>query len=718
MTSPAPPSPSPAPPTPPLKTPLPPDISISHAFAQISATVLDLDDVLGTALDILAHAFNFDLLSIILVDDASNELQLKAYKSPHPVGILEAAYPAVLEAVEEGQVVKKTALTAGHGPVARLSSLVLPLTIGRLVTGALVVGDSQATTFSPQDEQILAIFASQLTVAITNVRLYQKSREQQQQELIRRQIATHLQQLSTIINASLEPDEVLNSILEHIAIVIPYSKALIMLLQGHNLVVHAAAGAAGDVIDMAVNVTEQTFYQQILLQQYPAVFHNITHDNPLTTEPVRFTEDTTAWIGAPLVIKDKLVGLLTLHHTEPGYFDDADLDLVHTFANQAAIAIDNAQLYHREQQKAKQFQTVAKIGRQATEIREVQLLLDTVVKRLHQDLGYEYVTMFLYQNQTDSLMLKAASDIPPEKIDAASRPISLDGPGILSTAGRTEQAILVNDINAFSGYYPGPGRDTVQSELAIPLISQEKLIGVLDFQSRRSHAFSPDDLTLAQAVADHMAVVIETANLFEERDQRMAELIAFNQIGIAIADPTNLDGTLASILERIKALYQVEGTSLMLLEGETLHFQIAVGVPEEVLKPFSLKLGEGFAGWVAQHNSPLRVDDVSKDPRHYKTIDQSINFKTRALLAVPVQIQGRVLGVIEVINRLDGKKFTRDDEVILSFIASAMAITIENSRLLANVTQKANQMAGLFEASQALTDLNLDKVLQITIRQA
>ncbi|RME48240.1 MAG: GAF domain-containing protein, partial [Caldilineae bacterium] len=92
-------------------------------------------------------------------------------------------------------------------------------------------------------------------------------------------------------------------------------------------------------------------------------------------------------------------------------------------------------------------------------------------------------------------------------------------------------------------------------------------------------------------------------------------------------------------------------------------------------------------------------------------------FQTRSLLAVPVQIQGRVLGVIEVMNRLDGKPFTEDDEVILSFIASAIAITIENSRLVARITQKAEQMAGLFEASRALTSLNLEEVLEVTVQQ-
>ncbi|RME43301.1 MAG: GAF domain-containing protein, partial [Caldilineae bacterium] len=590
---------------------LPPDISILQAFAQISATVLDLDDLLTTALDILAHTFNFDLLAVVLVDDRHNDLQLKAYRSPHPVGLLETLYPAIVEAVDNGRVVRREDCPTNHPPPERLSGLVVPLTIGRLVIGALLVADSRLTHFSVHDEQLLSIFASQVTVAITIAQLYKKNREQQQQALTRQQIASHLQQLVTIINATLDLDDVLNLILEHIAVVIPYHSALLFLLEGRSLTVTAAAGAARDFTGYTIDLNLEPFYHQILAQQYPTILHDIARNRPRPLRSPPFLRDVHAWIGAPLVSKNKIIGLLSLHHTEPGYFDDADPELVHTFANQAAIGIDNAQLYQREQQKVRQFQTVAKIGRQVTEIREVQRLLDVVVERLHDDLGYEFVSIFLYQPKTESLHLRAASDIPAEKLQSMQIAISLEEKGVIASAGRNEETILVNDVTAFEGYITGPGRQDVRSEMAIPLMSQQNLLGVLDMQSTRLHAFLPDDLTLAQTVADQLAVAIGNAQMFEQRDQRLAELIAFSQIAMAIAAPSNLDRTLASVLERVKALYQVEGTSLMLLDGDALHFKMAVGLPPEMLEPFSIPLGEGIAGRVARDGKPIRIDDVT-----------------------------------------------------------------------------------------------------------
>lgn len=693
------------------------DISTIHAFAQVSATVLDLNDLLSAALDILVHTYGFDLQAIILVNDQTDETELKAYQSSFDTEVLEPVFALAAEAIENQTVTKEEIALTKRFPATKLSCLIIPFPIGRLVIGSLVVAKATPYRFNHQEEQFLSIFASQLTVAVLNARTYARSQKQKQQELIRRQIATHLQELATIINATLDLNDVLDLILEHIAIVIPYDSAMVMLLEEQELVANAVSKLGKEHIGFKIDAAQHIFFQQALLLQYPSVFSDVTQNTFWKLQHPPFLENTKAWIGAPLVIRKHLIGILTMHHNEAGYFDNADLELVNTFANQASVAIENAQLYRREQEKVKQFKTVAKIGRRITETRDLQKLLEVVITGLHHDLGYEFITVFLHDSHSDTLLPKIASDIPPDKISALEAKLPLQGPGVISTAGRTEETILINDVNAFEGYYSGPGRESVRSELAIPLITHEHFIGVLDLQSSQLRSFSPEDVSLAQTVADQLAVAIETADLLEDRDQRIAELTTFNQIGSAITDPSHPGETLIAILERIKTLYQVEATSLMLLNGDTLTFEVAVGIPKQVMQPFSIKLGEGFAGWVAQHKQPLRIADASADPRHYKDVDQALGFDTRTLLAVPVQISDRVLGVIEVINPLDKRQFTGNDESILTFLASTIAVSIENTRLLATISQRASQIAGLLNISQSLTNLDLDKVLSETAKQ-
>ncbi len=481
-------------------------------FAQISATLLDLNDLLAEALDILADAFRFTLSGIMLIDDDGN-LQDTVTRGTIPFHLLNTFISNVDQCIQTGKIhqhiVDELNLRVWH----------IPLQMGHLVIGVLTVATPQSDSHSPAFEDFLTAYGSQITVAINSAKLYQKIREQQQQELTRQQIAAHLQKLASIINATLDLDDVLAKILKHISVIIPYDYALIMLLNGQTLKVRAFDGFDTDLSSFSIDTAENIFYQQALLQQYPTAFSDITQNTFWTLQHPPFASKTKAWIGAPLVYKKKIIGMLTLHHTEAGYFDNADLDLVHTFANQASIAIDNAQLYQREQLKVRQFQTIAKIGRQTAEIRSTDTLLNTITTKLHDDLDYEFITIFLYNAQHNILTLSAASDLTPKMLVEKSYELSLDDKGIISTVASTQEPLLVNDISIFDDYIMGPGREKVQSEVALPLLTRNGLIGVLDLQSENTHHFSPEDVILVQTIADQITVAIETANLQQQLNE-------------------------------------------------------------------------------------------------------------------------------------------------------------------------------------------------------
>lgn len=483
------------------------EFSALQTLARINATVLDMGDMLAEALNILADAFHYRSLAIILIDDQTAKPRLAAISAEPPHPTIEALLPFAEKTLADATLQKTDSPHVWS----------IPLAIGQLPVGALVISDDTLANATDHTAEFLTTYASQITVGITAANLYQKTREQQQQALTRRQIAEHLQQLATIINATLDLDDVLKLILERIQNVVPYQYAAVMLLRGQTLTLRATDGFIAE--PLAINTTENIFYQQALLQQYPTVFHNITENTFWKIARPEFAVATKAWIGAPLVFRKRIIGLLTMHHTEAGYFDDADLDLVHTFANQAAIAIENARLYRQEQQKVKQFHTVAKIGRQAAEIRDIQQLLETIIHRLHDDLGYEFITVFLFDPEHDTLTLCAANDIPAEKIPAITHTLPLNSDGVISTAARTQSPLLVNDISAFPGYFPGPGREAVKSEAALPLVTHNGLVGVLDLQSNLPHYFEPDDITLVQTVADQLAIAIETANLQRQQTE-------------------------------------------------------------------------------------------------------------------------------------------------------------------------------------------------------
>lgn len=367
--------------------------------------------------------------------------------------------------------------------------------------------------------------------------------------------------------------------------------------------------------------------------------------------------------------------------------------------------------------KNKQLETVAKLSRHIAAILDLDALLNYVVQSLSQDFEYKFTSIFLIDTTEIRINLKAASNINVKALSPSFSSLPIDDETVIGRVAATTEPMLVNLI-AQSEYEPlGYLPVETQSELAVPLVLGGQILGVLDVQSDLPNKYNSDDLFLLQTIADQLAVAIENARLFEERDRRMAELAAFNQIGAVISGSHDLDAMLPNILGRVNALFQVEGVSLMLLENDELRFVAAVGPGSENITSFTLKPGQGIAWSVIETGQTIRVDNVAMDSRHFSEIDTAIDFKTRSLLAVPVQIHGKMVGVMEAINRQDGRPFSRDDEVTLEFIASSVAIAIENARLFSQTQSHIEQLAGLLEASRIINTLDLQDILNTIVQR-
>jgi Nif-specific regulatory protein len=144
----------------------------------------------------------------------------------------------------------------------------------------------------------------------------------------------------------------------------------------------------------------------------------------------------------------------------------------------------------------------------------------------------------------------------------------------------------------------------------------------------------------------------------------------------------DLNGLFTQILESASKLTDGEASSLLLLQPETqrLEFVVALGAKGEAVKSFSLKKGEGIAGWVADHNTSINVPDVAEDPRFYSKISKNVGFPTQNILAVPLRVKGQCVGVLEMINKKGGQMFTEEDLTWLELFANQAGLAIQNAK--------------------------------------
>lgn len=167
--------------------------------------------------------------------------------------------------------------------------------------------------------------------------------------------------------------------------------------------------------------------------------------------------------------------------------------------------------------------------------------------------------------------------------------------------------------------------------------------------------------------------------LAEERRARQALV----ESSVRLNSLLNLPELLSAIIESVTTLLDAETSSLLMLDEGTneLTFEVATGESGESVRELRVPADRGIAGWVLAHNETLRVADVAGDERFYGQIDQSSGFQTRSMLAVPLTIRDRPIGVIEAINKRGEGGFTERDEELAVAFAAQSAVAIDNARL-------------------------------------
>jgi|GEM_PF-2596016 len=187
------------------------------------------------------------------------------------------------------------------------------------------------------------------------------------------------------------------------------------------------------------------------------------------------------------------------------------------------------------------------------------------------------------------------------------------------------------------------------------------------------------------------ATVLKTAQ--QDLTRRVQEDTMLDDVARQITSTLEPDHVLSLVLERVETLLDAEASTLMTLDAarNELVFQIPRGSQAQALQGYRLPVGQGVAGWVAEHQEALRVDDTLQDARFAQSVDKQSGFQTRSLLAVPMKLQDRVTGVLEVINKRNGH-FTAEDEHLLTAVAHWAAIALANARLYHDLQLSMEQL--------------------------
>ncbi len=230
----------------------------------------------------------------------------------------------------------------------------------------------------------------------------------------------------------------------------------------------------------------------------------------------------------------------------------------------------------------------------------------------------------------------------------------------------------------------------IRSWMGVPLPGRTEIIGVMGLAYPDGEAtFTEEDESFLVTIASYTASAIERRRLQARLEARAHQLKTLNEIGRLLASSLNIDEVLELVVRYAASLLNAEGGSLLLLDEDSgdLIFRISSGPAGEQLRGMKVPAGRGIAGRCFSSNQPIIANDVRHDSNWYRAFDQQADFVTRSILAVPLSVRGRTIGVLEAVNRKDGGKFNKEDAELLLSFGSQAAIAIENARLFTSTDQ-------------------------------
>ena len=239
-----------------------------------------------------------------------------------------------------------------------------------------------------------------------------------------------------------------------------------------------------------------------------------------------------------------------------------------------------------------------------------------------------------------------------------------------------------------------------KSVLAAPLMYGDRILGVLTLVHPAPKHFNDDSIPLVKAIAEQAAVAVENARLLRESRRQidnMRKLVDAAQVLSSTLDP---DKVLQLLLAQTLDLLQIEAASIALtdMERQEIVFRVATGAAATKLVGLRLKLGQGIAGWVAQHGEAVIAPEAQSDPRFFSKIDQQTGFNTRAVLCAPIKFEGYIIGILEGLNPAPGT-FDRNTLPLLTAIASLAGNAIAHAQRFTFTEAAKTRYAGLFEDS-------------------
>jgi len=579
----------------------------------------------------------------------------------------------------------------------------VPISAGGELMGVLSVALSETAPPTEEEREIVDLLASHAAVAIGNARLFAESET-------RRRTAEALAEVWRFLSETFDVVALGQRIADVVLRALRVRAAVLYRIQPGpgDLEVIGRAGeaerfyepgmvvpAGHGVVGLAVN------------RRQPVVTPDVRVDARIASTPTMRPGQTLcpSVLSLPLVVKGQVVGGLTVGDLLGRVYTDEDLRLAQTFADQAAVALENARLFAETERRRRESLALGTVSQTLAQSLHPSGVAQRVVDSVRELVGVLAASVFRLDPESNALEEAASSGLSPFR---ARRPRFPRGVGAVGLAVIERRAVVSDNILVDPRLqFPPEVRAFIETTpiraiLAVPLIVKEQVIGALGLVDVSGRVFTDDDVRLAQAFADQAAVALENARLYADAERRRVE--AETLAGLVRSITATLDP--ASVLRRVAAagreLCGSDIAHILLRDAESDTMFVRYGVGHAVGEADAPRImrGRGAGGQAWSSGRPFRTANRPDDPRVRDDYPEATRREgVIATLVVPIWISGQVEGLLYVSNRAD-RPFTDRDEAILIRLADHAAIAIQNATLYSRLQGLSGRLMEVQEAER------------------
>ncbi len=421
-------------------------------------------------------------------------------------------------------------------------------------------------------------------------------------------------------------------------------------------------------------------------------------------EPFRLGVGARSGVYVPLVIGDRFLGAFSLQSRRRRTFRGRLQTGLAICAEQIALGLDGARLYRREQERSAQLLLIAEVSRKVAAILNLETLFADTVKLVQETLGYYHVSIFSADRETGTIELQASSSPQFQK-----RGIVLAwGTGMIGHAALGD-VVLANDVRQDPRFLPHAALERTAAELSLPLMVEDRVLGVLDLQSDRCDSFGEDQISILRILADQIAVAIEDSQIYRAQQEQAWVSTALLQVAEALASESTLEEISGTVSRLARLLLGLEHCALLSYSPETNEFCLPISASEgDGAQSCAVRypseeiplLRSVWPGKTAEAESSEALGPLAR-------LWEPERKNGRRVFAYPLAPRGRLLGVLVAQAGGSGDLAT-PQRAVLEGIANQTALALDSAALLAAQREEAWVSTALLQVATVIAGASYD----------